>query len=66
VTVERRHLGRYCLETVTAGSGKQGRRKAVAFPLTFQKRDNWGKGVFFITVSSDFMAYHDRIETNFL
>jgi len=30
VTLERRHLGRQCSETVAADSGKQGRRRAVA------------------------------------
>jgi len=33
VTVERRHLGRYCREAVIADSAKQGRRKAVVLPL---------------------------------
>jgi len=28
---------------VTAGSGKQGCRKAVALPLSFQKWDNWAR-----------------------
>jgi len=32
MTVERRHLGRQCSETVTADSGKQGRRKASPCP----------------------------------
>ena len=43
VTVERRHLGRQCFETVTADSGKQGRRKALALPPDLSKEGQRGQ-----------------------
>jgi len=40
VTVERRNLDRWCSETATADSGKQGRWRAGAFPPRPFKRGN--------------------------
>jgi len=67
VTVGRRHLGRKCSATVTADSGKQGRRRAVALPPDLSKEGQWEQRcLFHNSIIDTFMVYQDRIETNFL
>jgi len=67
VPFERRHLGRKCSETVTADSGKQGRRRSGALPpWPFIKGVTGQVCLFHNRIIDNFILNQDRIETNFL